>query len=257
MKKPKAFQMLAERFSRAAALWTALLPPPPPMIDGWSATISRHPSLRKLVYRRGSRRMKRIALTFDDGPSAEFTPEVLEILERYEARATFFLLGRNVELFPDLARRIVSKGHAIGNHSQSHPNLKKLRPEQVREEISTAQAVISSATGVRPTLFRAPFGGLNRTVVNESGAAGCAVIQWSLSPRDWATPTDRRIARRVVSRAKNGAIVLLHDAGSRSTFEDRANTVRALPSIIKSLRAQGFAFVTVPELLTCDQRTVV
>ena len=250
MKKLKPFLILRDRFSRAVALWAAFLPSPPPMLDGWSAVTSTHPSLRKLVYRQGNQRMKRIALTFDDGPSADFTPQVLEILERYNVKATFFLLGRNVERFPELARRVVSKGHAVGNHSFSHANLKKLHPELIREEISTAETVIASATGVRPTLFRAPFGRLNRTVVKEADAAGCAVIQWSLSPRDWAMPKDRRITRRVVSRAKNGTIVLLHDAGSRGDVEDRSNTVAALPSIIECLQAEGFEFVTVPEVLT-------
>jgi peptidoglycan/xylan/chitin deacetylase (PgdA/CDA1 family) len=257
MKKPKPFLILNERFSRAVVLGTALLPSPPPMMDGWSAATSTHPSLRKLVYRRGNQRLKRIALTFDDGPSADFTPQVLEILERYNVKATFFLLGRNVERSPELARRVVSKGHAVGNHSYSHANLKKLRPELIREEISKAETVIASATGVRPTLFRAPFGRLNRTVVKEADAAGCAVIQWSLSPRDWAMPKDRRIARRVVSRARNGTIVLLHDAGSRSVFENRTNTVAALPSIIESLRDEGFEFVTVPELLMGDEGALV
>jgi peptidoglycan/xylan/chitin deacetylase (PgdA/CDA1 family) len=93
---------------------------------------------------------------------------------------------------------------------------------------------------------------LNRTVVKEADAAGCAVIQWSLSPRDWAMPKDRRIARRVVSRARNGTIVLLHDAGSGGT-----NTVAALPSIIESLQAEGFEFVTVPEVLIDDEGAAV
>jgi peptidoglycan-N-acetylglucosamine deacetylase len=257
MNKPKAFVTLPERYSRAVALGRALFPPPPPMLDGWSATGSMLPSLRKLVYRRGNPRTKRIALTFDDGPSPDFTPQVLETLERYNVKATFFLLGRNVERFPELARRIVGNGHAIGNHSYSHANLTRLRPEHVRQEISRAETVISSATGVRPTLFRAPFGKLNRTVVKEAGAAACAVIQWSLSPRDWAMPADRRLVRRVVSRARNGTIVLLHDAGSHAAVENRANTVAALPSIIEVLRADGFEFVTVPELVGGDQIAVV
>lgn len=190
-----------------------------------------------------------VALTFDDGPS-EYTAQVLDILARYDVKATFFLVGLNAERHPDLARRIVSEGHVIGNHTYSHPVWAAIEDSQhVGRELDNGQQAIARVTGVAPTLFRPPHGWRSPWMVRLAHARGYTVVTWSVSPDDWRRPAADVIATRVLQQARSGAIVLLHDGLDTQISPPVQNTVKALPAIIEGLRGRGYRFVTVPELM--------
>lgn len=187
---------------------------------------------------------KTIALTFDDGPWPPHTQEVLEVLQRYEAKATFFWLGVNVQKYPDLAKEVVSQGHEVGNHTFSHRTA--LSDDAVaQQEIAGSNQLIKEVTGATPVLFRPPGGRKNNGLNDWAKQNGYTVVMWSVQPNDWkpgATPD--QIAQSVLEQAAPGRVVLLHDGGG-----DRSATVQALPKILEGLQSQGYRFVTVSELM--------
>ena len=189
---------------------------------------------------------KVIALTFDDGPNPEFTPQILDVLKKHQAKATFFVIGSRIEKYPELAQREVQEGHELANHSYHHPGMSRISSVKLREEILQAQEVIFSTTGQRPKAFRPPGGVYNDNIVNTAKEAGYMVVMWcwDQDTRDWKRPGVRKIVDRVVSNAHNGSIVLFHDHGG-----DRSQTVKALEEIVPELKKRGFEFVTVSELL--------
>jgi polysaccharide deacetylase family sporulation protein PdaB len=201
-----------------------------------------------LLYWHGDRHVKKVALTFDDGPNQPYTAEILKILKENDVRATFFLVGKNVEGDPQTARDIVAAGHFIGNHSYDHHNLLTRTNAQVRREILMAEKAIEAATGQRTVLFRPPYGDKNTLTVNQTQKLGYVMVEWSVSGEDWRRPGADRIVRNIVKSVRNGAIILLHD-GDKARHGDRSQTVEALPNIIDQLRQKGYEFVTVPELL--------
>ncbi len=189
---------------------------------------------------------KIIALSFDDGPNPKYTPEILDLLQQYHARATFFVIGSRVEQYPDLAKREVREGHEIANHTFHHSRIRKLSPEELREEIEKTGATIASVTGQTPHLFRPPGGYYDETIVNTAKEAGYKVIMWSWhqDTRDWSQPGTNRIVNLVLSNARNGDIVLFHDHG-----RNRLQTVNALKQILPELQHKGYQFVTISELI--------
>jgi len=192
---------------------------------------------------RGSPNERKIALTFDAGSSRDPAPAILETLRSEGVRATFFLTGRWAEKNPDLVRAIARDGHLIGNHSYSHPDFRRLSATEIAEEIEKTEKIIEREAGVSTKpYFRPPYGGLDRRVLDTIGEAGYITVYWSVDSWDGFKKgiTADEIRRRVLSRAKPGAIVLMH-CGNRSTAE-------ALPEIIRSLRAQGYELVPVSEL---------
>jgi peptidoglycan/xylan/chitin deacetylase (PgdA/CDA1 family) len=152
-----------------------------------------------------------IYLTFDDGPDPEVTPLVLDLLKRFEAKATFFLLGRNVRSLPTLARRIVLEGHAIGNHGFSHTRLLFRAQEFIAREIEATNTEIQRATGISPTMFRPPHGQFDWRVPSLAASCGMRTVLWSVSARDYAAHSSSEIIDRMTSRIQGGDIVLLHD----------------------------------------------
>ena len=190
---------------------------------------------------------KSVALTFDDGPS-EGTTELLEILERYRARATFFVCGRNVERLPAVARAVAGAGHEIGNHSYSHAALYLRSGGFICRELSAAQAVISEATGTAPRLFRAPFGARWFGLAEAQRRLRLLGVMWTVLGRDWKLAAGR-IAGRVLAGAENGAIVCLHDGRRLEVKPDIGATLEAVSRIVPVLQSQGFTFETVSQLL--------
>ena len=198
----------------------------------------------KTVYRRVNTEEKIVAITFDDGPHPRYTKKILDVLAEYNAKATFFVIGKNLELYGDLARLAAEEGHEIGNHTYSHASLPLLDREALAREILDNEGLIEECTGLRPTVFRPP-GGQSSSLVEEIVTAnGDKIILWDVDTRDWAGRTSVDIVNSVMQETVPGSIILLHDyAVCEST------TVDALKEILPRLSAAGYRFVTVSELL--------
>ena len=194
---------------------------------------------------------KVVALTFDDGPDATRTALILDLLKQYDAKATFFVLGKKVERYPDLVLREMREGHEIANHTYSHSMNKSKSIPFMMEEIRKTQNIILEVTGQRPRLYRPPGGIYNETLVRESRKEGLLTVMWSWhqDTRDWARPGTYKIVNKVLGNIRNGDIILFHDhvIGSMQTVE-------ALKIIIPALKEQGYKFVTVSDLIQYDER---
>jgi peptidoglycan-N-acetylglucosamine deacetylase len=180
------------------------------------------------------------ALTFDDGPHAQGTPAMLEILSRAGVRATFFLVGEQVRRNPLLAREILAAGHGIGLHCDRHRNLLRLTPRQVHADIARAEAVIEEASGCSPALYRPPYGLLNASALRLARARGWRTLLWSQWGLDWkerATPAS--IAARVTDGVGEGSVLLLHDADDYSAPGSWRRTATALPWVLETLAERG------------------
>jgi len=198
----------------------------------------------------GPNRDRVVALTFDDGPNEPYTSEVLSILRREHVRATFFLIGERVRREPGVAARIVGEGNVVGNHSDTHPfGLAFESPDRIRSEIDHAEITIHEATGIYPHLFRPPQGLRSPWLMWLAQGDSLDTVTWDDSPVDWNRVTPRQLSDRVVSSAHPGSIILLHDGLNLVPGTDRSVVVRGLTSVIERLRAKGYRFVTVPELL--------
>ena len=184
---------------------------------------------------------KILALTFDDGPSKEVTPRVLDILAAYDAHATFFVRGDEAKLHPDLLRRIVAEGNVIGNHSFSHP--KQESPAQAVAEIQKTNIILRQTIGRAPTLFRPPYGLVHSNLTKAAIHDGFTVVTWTISSADSRPIGPDVIANNVIHTPNPGDIVIMHDS------DVHAATADALPLILKQLGDQGYKFVTIPELL--------
>ncbi len=185
-----------------------------------------------------------IALTFDDGPSPDYTPQILAILQQYHVKATFFCVGRLVAKYPALVKAEYTDGHVVGNHSWSHADLGLLSSDDVARELRRTSAIIRQTIGVWPTFFRPPYGVFNTTVLTQANLMGLTTTMWNDEARDWLMPGINVISSRILGLAGNGAIILLHDAGG-----NRYQTVQALPTIITTLRAEGYKFVTLQQMV--------
>ncbi len=186
---------------------------------------------------------KLVALTFDDGPG-KYTAELLDFLKEHRVRATFFLLGRNASIYPSLIQRMDEEGHAIGNHSYSHPNLAGMSAAGVASQIGNCNAAIYKAIGRNADLLRCPGGSSNATVRNVAAGAGLPIVYWSVDTKDWESRNKDKILEVAFGEKgiKDGSIVLLHDIHRES--------VDAAKEMILRLEKEGYTFVTVPELLS-------
>jgi peptidoglycan/xylan/chitin deacetylase (PgdA/CDA1 family) len=182
------------------------------------------------------------ALTFDDGPHAEGTPAVLDVLAQRGVSATFFLVGEQVLRDPGLARALADAGHGIGLHCHRHRNLLRLAPVQVREDIRRAHDAIETATGVSPVLYRPPYGILNAAALGLARRRGWRTLLWSHWGRDWeARASADSIAARVTDGAGEGSVLLLHDADDYSAPGSWRATAAALPRVLDTLAQRGLA----------------
>jgi polysaccharide deacetylase family sporulation protein PdaB len=191
-----------------------------------------------------------IALTFDDGPDPLETPEILDVLKKYDAKATFFVIGEQGHKYPDIIHREVSEGHELANHSFSHRDFRRLSGEGILQEIIKSDNEIFSITGQHTKLFRPPEGYCNKLIVQTAEQAGYTVILWTWyqDSKDWSKPGVPKIVNRVISNAHPGDIVLFHDR-----ISGRSQTVKALKAILPELQKQGYKFVTVSELIGSNQ----
>lgn len=198
------------------------------------------------VIRRLPTRDKQIALTFDDGPNPDATPAILDTLAKYGVRATFFLLGRHVERWPDLARRTHEDGHVVGNHGYFHRKLHLKTPAYVRDDLTRGADAIEQAIHSRPLFFRAPHGFRSPWVTPIARSLGERTVGWTAGVWDTDRPGIAEIARRSIEAFKPGAILLLHDGDGYDPFGDRMQTAQALPAILEAAYEQGYTFVTLP-----------
>jgi peptidoglycan/xylan/chitin deacetylase (PgdA/CDA1 family) len=194
----------------------------------------------------GSGRRREVALTFDDGPS-QYTPAILRILQRKHAHATFFLVGLQLNRFGGGLRAELDQRMWVGDHTESHAWLARMNLRGQSGEIDQAALKISRVGGVFPRLFRPPYGAFNGTTLRLLRRSGMLLVLWSVDPQDWRRPGVGAIVSAVLSAARPGAIVLMHDGGGY-----RDQTVAALPSIIDGLRRRHFDLVTVPRLILDD-----
>jgi len=204
----------------------------------WGQTVTSEPLKQKAV-----------ALTFDDGPNPPYTDQIVDYLHSQHVQATFFVVGLAVQAHPDSVRREVKDGDIVGNHSWDHAHLVLLSRAHVVRELTSTEDEIKRVAGVRTTLFRPPFGARDFTVIQAAHQLGYQVIMWSVPlPADWQRPAPDVIAARVLKYVKDGSIIVLHD-GNRGKAADRKNTVEATKLIVTALKAQGYRFVTVPDLM--------
>ena len=196
-------------------------------------------------------RGKQIALTFDDGPNEPFTSQILDILGEHGIRATFFVLGQNAERFTNTCQRIQREGHIIGNHSYSHSRWLALkRGQKIAQELELAQKAIYKASGVKPELFRPPYGFWTPWMLRTAKKLGLTVITWDNMTDDWESARKADgIGNAILQKARPGGIIVLHDGRNTRQDYDRSSLLQALPVIITSLKRQGYQFVTVPELV--------
>lgn len=213
------------------------------MISPWSSAFGG-------THWSGPARDRVVALTFDDGPNEPFTSEVLAILRRERVRATFFVIGERVRREPAVVAEIEREGHALGNHTDTHPFAFALESSgAIRRELDRAEREIHDASGVYPRLFRPPQGLRSPWLMRVTEADSLDTVTWDDSAVDWNPLTARQLSDRVVADAHPGAIILLHDGLNLVPGADRGCVVAGLGSIIERLRAEGYRFVTVPELL--------
>jgi len=214
--------------------------PATPVISGYSKIVYDIPVSKKIV-----------ALTYDDGPYPVYTRQILDILDKYHVKATFFMIGKQMEQYPEIVKMIQTRGHVIGNHTFTHPaNLETFSTTRIIGEIDRCEQVIERMTGKRAQLFRPPYGFVNGKIANIANKEGYHTILWTVSADHHDAPTPQLMAERVSKMIRPGGIILMHDGKMFIRWKD----VAATALIIKSLLKKGYHFVTVPQLLNQELR---
>ena len=191
---------------------------------------------------------KVLSISFDASWGADKTIAILDILDRYDVKTTFFLVGGWVDKYPEMVEEIFARGHEIGNHSNTHPHMSQLSESDIREELRIMSDKVEKLTGVRPTLFRPPYGDYNDRVVLVSRAEGYECVQWSIDSLDWKDRGTEDIIKQCTHRVDNGDIVLFHN--------DSNDIVNALPSVIEHYQGLGYTIIPVSELLLEGEYTI-
>jgi peptidoglycan/xylan/chitin deacetylase (PgdA/CDA1 family) len=225
-----------------------------PGSQAFGATLVRGPAADRVV-----------ALTFDDGPNPPYTDAILRVLREERVHATFFVVGRAAAAYPRVLREEHDDGNAIGNHSWDHGHLIAMTPLALAQSLERTDAAVYAATGEHTHLMRPPFGARDWLVLSEARRLGYVPVMWSVPlARDWEYPPASVIASRILGRVSNGSIVVLHD-GNRgrlcaarnlpSRVCDRSADIAATKQIVETLKARGYRFVTIPQLLQLDRAT--
>jgi peptidoglycan/xylan/chitin deacetylase (PgdA/CDA1 family) len=204
------------------------------------------------VWRGGRNAPMKVAITFDDGPSRDFTPKILDILAEKNAKATFFMTGALVEEFPEIAARVAAEGHDFGNHTYHHVNMIFLKGEAIDKEINLAESAIQKAIGRKPALFRPPRSLFSDEVRRKLLDRGYKIVMWTASAADWLPGARRFVVSRIRRGLKPGAVFLFHDGGAMVANKGgrREDTVYALPLVIDMIRESGYELVTIGELIS-------
>ena len=197
-----------------------------------------------IFIKNGSREEKKIALTFDDGPHPKETHEILDILDKYNVKATFFVVGKHANWYSEPLKRAAKEGHEIGNHTFSHPDISNLGSDDIKREIKECEETLEKLTCKKTTLFRPPYGSYRQEKLAEiAKECGYKIILWTtIDVKDWKNPPPSQISDIIINKVQNGDIILLHDYGTE-------NTVKALEVIIPTMMKKGYEFVTVSELI--------
>lgn len=200
-----------------------------------------------IVFSKSREPTKKIALTFDDGPHPRYTERILSILEKYNVRATFFVIGVNIQNYPEPLKKIYEAGHEIGNHTFRHDNSNDLNADNARLEMEKCDNIIYENIGIRPKLFRPPRGACNKDVIEAARSLGYSIVLWSIDTLDWKGTSSKCIASTVANGLHGGDIILMHDYTS-----PKNTTGDALEIIIPQMLKEGYEFVTVSELINLN-----
>ena len=190
----------------------------------------------------------KISISFDCAYGAEYTFKLLDILDEYKVKCTFFVVKFWAEKYPDVLKEIVKRGHEVGTHSSTHPNMSKLSEDKIRYELISSMEKITEITGEKVELFRPPFGDYDNEVISVSESLKLYTIQWDVDSIDWKDISAKEIVNRVVKRTKSGSIILCHNNG--------LHTHEALPYILSNLQQKGFTFVKISELIYKENYTI-
>jgi peptidoglycan/xylan/chitin deacetylase (PgdA/CDA1 family) len=213
------------------------------------ASFSIRSSLFGKIYWRGRTDRNQIAITFDDGPHPKFTRDILQILQREKVPATFFLVGKKIDAFPEVAREIAAAGHELGFHGFTHRALWMKPQRTLQDEVDRSRESFRTHLGFEPKLFRPPYGIRGRRILTIAQQSGWKTIFWTRSGWDWTDIPSEEVARRALKKPMPGSFLLLHDSDGSSLHADRHRTVSALEIILRQLREQGFTFARVSEML--------
>ncbi len=205
-------------------------------------------STRKVPIYNVDTQEKQIAISFDAAWGADKTQEIIDILKEYDATATFFLVGFWVDDYPQQAKAIADAGLEIGTHSNTHPDMVKLDRNTMKNELETSMAKIEETTGVKPSLFRAPFGSYNNSLLEVAESLSLKTIQWDVDSLDWKGLSAGDICSRVISRVKNGSIILMHNNSD--------HVLDGLRLILNRLKIQGYKVTGISELIYADNYTI-
>ena len=190
-----------------------------------------------------------MALTFDDGPNDPHTLNLLDVLGKLNVRATFFMIGRYVQRRPDIALEVKNRWHVIANHTFTHPFLTLESTANVRGELEQCREALTAAIGEHSNLFRPPWGARRPAVFRAVRQLGLEPIMWSVTGYDWDAPSAEYIEKKVAARVHGGDVILLHDGGHKAFGTDRSHTVKAVEALILRYKAEGYEFVTIPEMM--------
>ncbi len=195
-----------------------------------------------------AREDKKIAISFDCAWGVEYTDKLLETMAQNDIKCTFFAVEFWIEKHPDYAKKIIEAGHELGTHSKTHPYMSKLTKAEIIKELQDSSAAIERATGIKPTLFRPPYGDYNNLLIDTAKELGLQTIQWDVDSLDWKNLSATEIALRIINGAKSGSIILCHNNG--------LHTAEALPMIFSTLKNKGFTFVPIGELIYKDNYSI-
>ena len=244
----RAVSITKKQIKRIAAITAAAAATAAVIITAAVTSVGTKAEQRKLPIYRVERADNKIAVTFDVAWENSNTDELLDILNEYDAKATFFITGDWCDRYPDDVKKFADAGHEIENHSDQHPHVEGINVNDLINDTRECSRKIKMITGKEPVLYRAPYGEYDDSLLTTLEGMGLKTIQWDLDSVDWNKPTAEQITKKVLENTKSGSILLFHN--------DLQNTTEALPNVLKGLKEKGFEFVTVDELILHDNYTI-